>query len=134
MDRSEIVQLRHIANAKFQAERERFRQIGEEETSLRQLLADIERQYRDCAELLVEETTIRSVGKDLDWMRWSEEKRRDINSRLALLRARKEVLFAQFRKAYGEAQVLENMCERAKADEFQDRLKKEAIRLLEMML
>ena len=101
--------------ARFEAERAKLHAFFEVEAALRRDLARLEAHAREMAHLAPAQLgQVRAIGADIAWQGWQIQKRSEVNLRLALHLAQKELALARLRRAYGKMDAARNVLENAK--------------------
>lgn len=106
----ELVKLERVLEAAFQVEQmqmaeltSRIDLIRDRLTALRQSSARTPKSEIDPAQ---------RVGADILWESWADSRRRDLNSKLALLRQEKELRHEKLVRAFGKLQAVREMSRR----------------------
>lgn len=105
-----------VTEALYMREFQKVRGILEEETTLRQKLAQLDTQIADNQTAIRNDHTMKTVGVDMLWQGWVTRTRRNLNTELAQVMARKLVAMDGVRQAFGRRQAVEKLLDLDKAD------------------
>lgn len=105
-----------VTEALYMREFQKIRSILEEETTLRQKLAQLDTQIADNQTAIRNDHTMKTVGADMLWQGWVTRTRRNLNTELAQVMARKLVAMDGVRQAFGRQQAVEKLLDLDKAD------------------
>ncbi|WP_371225000.1 hypothetical protein [Roseovarius sp. 2305UL8-3] len=116
MSRDTLEDLTELTGALYRAEQARMRDLVQQETSLRQALAQLEDHRKAALSLPAEELhAVRQIGADILWQGWVGRNREELNRQLALCLVQKARHLTALRKAYGKHQASEALLEQEKA-------------------
>ena len=128
-------ELAKLADMAFQARSATLVAITAEESALRVQLAQLA--ARDRADDVLDTPALydaRRIGADVLWSVWLDNKRAELNRKLALVLARKANEIKVLSRAFGRAEAANNLARLAQAERQAKRAKTQEMRLEEQTL
>ena len=122
----DLIALKSVLNAKFQAEQAALRDILQEENRLRTQIRELDEQGKGDIAL-----ALKSLGNDVRWRVWVANARTKLNTELARVLARKEQATARLRREFGKVQASEQVLKAAEKNASQERAKRALTTLIE---
>ncbi len=120
---SDLHKLKQITQAVYQVEQTKLRDVLQQETSLRQALANLDEKRRAASGLPSDQLAApRSIGADLLWQGWTQRTRQDLNVQLARVLVVKAEKTAALTHAFGRAEVVEALLKDQKTARRKDAL------------
>ena len=99
-----------VSQAKLDHALDKYREALNEQTRLTGERAEIDR-LRGAAQRLPDDPARGALGADGLWQDWLLQRRADIQTRLAMNRARQMELLARARDAFGRHQAVQDLCD-----------------------
>lgn len=96
-----------VTQALYLREHEAIKEILAQEAEIRAHLARLDAQVTQAA--THQTHSVRLVGADILWRGWESKTRRQLNTQLAQVRARKLSAMDQLRRAFGRKDAMENL-------------------------
>ncbi|KUP94761.1 hypothetical protein [Tritonibacter horizontis] len=104
-----LAQMRSVTNAVYLREHAKVKPILDHEAKLRGQLTMLKQQVEQSRELIDKSHEMKALGVDLQWQKWHTNARRDINSELAQVTAKKLRAMDKLRQAFGRKHAVETM-------------------------
>lgn len=117
MRQSKLGQMLNVTEAAYLGEFQKVKDILATEASVRQRLAQLDKQITDNQRSTVNEHSMKTVGADILWQGWVSRTRRELNIELAQVMARKLVAMDGVRHAFGRQKAVENLIEQDKKNQ-----------------
>lgn len=104
------------SEALYQAEIQKIQPLLLREAGLRQALAQLNAQAFRAADTFPDDITMQLAGRDVAWMAWVDKTRREINTELARVTARKLAAMSEIRRAFGKKEAVRLLAEKQLTD------------------
>lgn len=119
MKSSDVEQIEALNDLKFRKKQQAFFKILSAEERLRAKLAQLSHLERDNAKSEMEQ--MQHIGADVIWKTWVNRTRAALNTELAQILARKEMMRDDVRKDYAKVAVAAELVKQIKSDELQSK-------------
>ena len=124
--------LRKLMNARFESDVAELRQLAARESVLEKALEDLNKRSFERSDDGNE--TARHIGADWAWTRWADHKRKEINTILAQIRARKMDQHARAAKAFGRREASSVLVQKSSVEQRAEHKKAAADKLQALLV
>ena len=109
-------QMIRVAEARYHKAFDDIRPVLDQEARIRRDLKQLDDQQARNRKMLDGEVGLRAIGADILWQGWTEKARRELNTELAQVMARKIPAMNEVRKQFGRHQALLEMARKTGDD------------------